>query len=351
MTAAPVRTTENAPVPPQPSPPAPGEARRGARWAHLVRRYGFVIAFVAMVVVLASRSEVFLRPSNLRNVLEGSMVLLLVALAMTMVVSAGGIDLSVGTSLDIGAWVVVVAMLSWHLPWGPAVLVAVLAGSLVGVLNALLVARLGVSPFLATLGVYFIGRSVQQVGTDGGASINFRNAPDPFHQLAVGSTLGVPNKVLIGAAAALLVAFVLGRTVHGRRVEAIGLQPSAAVHAGLRTGRYTAGVYITAAATCALGGVLLTAGLRLFTPLAGFAYQTDAIAAVFIGASLSSRNRPNVAGTVLAVLFLGVLGNGLDLLGLDFNLKVAVRGAVLVLALALSFGLAARSVAPFGGRR
>jgi ribose transport system permease protein len=308
------------------------------------QRVGFVAALAALLVVFSARSEAFVHLNNLRNILAGSVVAALVCLAMTAVVSSGGIDLSVGTSLDVGAWVVVVAMLDWDLAWGPAMATALVASTLVGVANAVLITKLGVSPFLATLGVYFVGRSVQQAGTDGGATINFRKAPAAFHELAVGSTLGVPDKLWIGAVLAAALWFTLSRTVHGRRLEAIGSQPEAARHAGIEVGRYQAATDVGAAALCGVAGILLTAGLRLFTPLAGFAYQTDAIAAVFIGASLHSRGRANVPGTLAAVLFLEVLANGLDLMGLDFNAKVLVRGAVLVAALALSFGLAKRSV-------
>lgn len=308
------------------------------------RRVGFAVAFVALVAGFAQRSDVFLGVSNLRNLASGAVVLLVVALAMTLVVGSGGIDLSVGTSLDVGAWVVILAMTGLHLGWGPAMLVAVAAGLAVGALNSGLIAGLGVSPFLATLGMLFVGRSVQQVGTGGGANVTFRNAPEEFHRFGVGSWLGVPVKVWVGAVAVAAVWFLMARTTYGRRLDAIGLSPEVARNAGIKVRRDLSVAYLTASALAAFAGVLLTAGLRIYTPHAGFSYQTDAIAAVFIGAALSARGRPNVPGTVLAVLFLEVLSNGLDLVGLDFNVKVVVRGAVLVLALVLSFGLARRSV-------
>ncbi len=312
-------------------------------------RGAFAMVFVALVAWLSIRSSAFLHISNLRNIAEGSVILLIVSLAMTLVVSSGGIDLSVGTALDIGAWVVILAMTDLHLGWGLSILVAVCAGLLVGVVNAGLISGLGVSPFLATLGVYFVGRSVQQVGTGGGANVSFRNAPAPFHQFGVGSIAGIPYKVIVAVVLALAVWFLLSRTVFGRQVDAIGLQPDVPRAIGIRVGRTTAIVYVTAAILCAFAGVLLTAGLRIYTPQAGYSYQTDAIAATFLGAALNPKGRPNVPGTVVSVLFLEVLSNGLDLLGLDFNLKAFIRGAVLVLALAFSFGLARRSLVARSG--
>lgn len=314
-------------------------------------QYAFFVAFAGLFVFFAVQSDAFFSGSNLLNVVEGSMILLLVALALTLVVASGGIDLSVGIALDFGAWFAVVAMLTFKLPWGLAMIVALLGGALVGMINAFLIVKLGVTPFLATLGTFFIGRSAQQIGTGGGANINFRQAPDAFQSLATGQILGVPSEVLIGVVVLILVYVLLERMTHGRRIHAMGLQDSAARVAGLRTRRYRVFVYVFSGVVCALGGILLTAGLRIFTPQAGFAYLLDAIAAVFIGASMHPRTRPNVPGTLVGVLFLGMVSNGLDLLGLDFNLKAALRGLTLVLALALAYYVSQRSGSAAGTRQ
>ncbi|MFT4230507.1 MAG: ABC transporter permease [Microbacterium sp.] len=318
--------------------PAPPRARRIASSAAAsAMRYGFLTAFAALFIFFAVTAEAFLRPSNLLNVLDASAILVLVALGMTLVVTSGGIDLSAAVALDFGAWFSIIALSVFGLPWPIAVLAGILGGALIGALNALLIVGLGVTPFLATLGTFFIGRSLQQIGTSGGASISYRAAPEGFVALGSGSFLSVPVPVLIAAAITIGYAIALHRQATGVRIDAMGLQDRAAVVAGLRTRRDRTLVYIVAAATCALGGVLLCAGLRLYTPLAGFGYQLDAIAAVFIGASMHPRSRPNVPGTIVGVLFLGVLANGLDLLGIDFNLKAALQGVVLLVALALAY--------------
>lgn len=325
------------------SAPAPQKRGLGSvagAAAATVMRYGFLAAFTALIVVFALTTDAFLRPSNLLNILDGSAILLLVALGLTLVISSGGIDLSAAVALDFGAWFAIVALSVFDLPWPVAVLGGLVGGALIGALNALLIVGLGVTPFLATLGTFFIGRSAQQIGTSGGASISFRDAPEGFVALGSGTLVGIPIPVLIAAAAAIVYALVLHRTAVGVRIQAMGLQDRAAVVAGLRTRRYRVLLYIAASVTCALGGVLLCAGLRLYTPLSGFGYQLDGIAAVFIGASMHPRSRPNVPGTIVGVLFLGVLANGLDLLGLDFNVKAAVQGVVLLVALALAYFVA-----------
>jgi len=299
-------------------------------------KYAFILLFGAMVFYFAQQTDAFLTGSNLLNIIRGSVIVLIIALALTMVIASGGIDLSVGVALDFGAWFAIVSMASWGMPWPVALVIALVAGASIGLLNAILIVGLGVTPFLATLGTFFIGRSIQQIGTDGGANINYRNAPDGFVNLTQGSAFGVSMILWIGLLVLAIYFVVLELSTHGRRISALGMQNQAAKVAGISTGSYRVWVYVASAATAAIGGILLSSGLRIYTPLAGFSYLLDGIAAVFIGASLHRNGRPNVPGTLVGVLFLGALGTGLDLLGIDFNLKAALKGIVLVLAIALA---------------
>lgn len=299
-------------------------------------KYAFLLLFGAMVIYFTSQTEVFLTSSNVLNILRGSVIVLIIALALTVVISSGGIDLSVGVALDFGAWFAIVSMASWGLPWPFALVVAVFAGSLIGALNALLIVGLGVTPFLATLGTFFIGRSIQQIGTGGGANINYRQAPEGFVALTQGSFFGMSMILWIGIALIVVYFVVLELSTHGRRISSLGMQQTAARVAGINTERYRIWVYVGSAATAAIGGILLSSGLRIYTPLAGFSYLLDGIAAVFIGASMHRDGRPNVPGTLVGVLFLVTLGTGLDLLGIDFNVKAALKGVILVIAIALA---------------
>ena len=308
-----------------------------ARLAGLASRYGFLAVFAAFVVFFAVRTDAFLNPSNLVNILEGNSVLLIAALGMTLVVASGGIDLSIGIAIDFGGWLAIVGMRDYDLTWASALLLGVMAGAAVGLLNATLVVRLRVSPFLATLGTFFIGSSIQQIYTSGGGQVPFREMSESYRSLSTGTVLGVPTEIVIASAVLVLYYVMLERSVHGKRIHAVGLQSAAASVAGIRVNRYVAFVFVFAAATVALSGIILTAGLRQFTPLSGFSYLLDSIAAVFIGASMHPRRRPNVPGTLLGVLFLGVVGNGLNLMGLDFNFRDALEGIILVGALALAF--------------
>ncbi|MGQ7743014.1 ABC transporter permease [Pectobacterium brasiliense] len=300
-------------------------------------RYGFLVILLAFLVFFSLQNPIFLTLGNWGNLLQGSAVLLIVALAMTLVVTAGGIDLSVGVALDFGAAFALVALKVYGLPWQAAVLAALAGGALVGLLNAVLIIHCRIKPFLATLGTWFIGSSIERIYTEGGGPIAYRRMAPQYHDLAVGDLWGIPVPIVIVAVLWLAYYLFFERTIAGKRIHAMGLNAPAALIAGVNVRRTMFWLLIVTSVTCAIGGVVLSANLRQFTPLAGQAYLMDAIAAVFIGTAFHAPGRPNVAGTLIGVLFLGMIANGLNLMGLNFIVKDALSGVILVLALALSF--------------
>ncbi|UDQ74637.1 ABC transporter permease [Pectobacterium brasiliense] len=300
-------------------------------------RYGFLVILLAFLVFFSLQNPIFLTLGNWGNLLQGSAVLLIVALAMTLVVTAGGIDLSVGVALDFGAAFALVALKVYGLPWQAAVLAALAGGALIGFLNAVLIIHCRIKPFLATLGTWFIGSSIERIYTEGGGPIAYRRMAPQYHDLAVGDLWGIPVPIVIVAVLWLAYYLFFERTIAGKRIHAMGLNAPAALIAGVNVRRTMFWLLIVTSVTCAIGGVVLSANLRQFTPLAGQAYLMDAIAAVFIGTAFHAQGRPNVAGTLIGVLFLGMIANGLNLMGLNFIVKDALSGVILVLALALSF--------------
>ncbi|MDY4314330.1 ABC transporter permease [Pectobacterium actinidiae] len=300
-------------------------------------RYGFLVILLAFLVFFSLQNPIFLTLGNWGNLLQGSAVLLIVALAMTLVVTAGGIDLSVGVALDFGAAFALVALKVYGLPWQAAVLAALAGGALVGLVNAVLIIHCRIKPFLATLGTWFIGSSIERIYTEGGGPIAYRRMAPQYHELAVGDLWGIPVPIVIVAVLWFAYYLLFERTIAGKRIHAMGVNAPAALIAGVNVRRTMFWLLIITSVTCAIGGVVLSANLRQFTPLAGQAYLMDAIAAVFIGTAFHAQGRPNVSGTLIGVLFLGMIANGLNLMGLNFIVKDALSGVILVLALALSF--------------
>jgi ribose transport system permease protein len=296
-------------------------------------------ALVLLFVIFAVASPTFRTPGNLLHILVNNFTLpAVVALGMTLVVSAGGIDLSVGTSADIAAMVAVTLMSLGH---GLALsLAAGLGGALmVGVVDAGLITVFGISPFLATLGVLFVGESVQQLATNGGTPIylvsNFPAAG--LDALAHGTALGVPAPLWILLAAVIVVQVLLGRTPFGRHVRAIGAAPQVARYSGLPVRRATWLVYLLSALLCGVSGLLLAATVKSYVPLSGNAFLLDAIGAVFVGTTISREAKPNVLGTLLGVFLFGMLHNGLLLIGWNFYWQQVAIGLLVFAVLGASF--------------
>ena len=305
-----------------------------------VGRYFAVIAVFTLGIFFSTQSDVFLTQRNMLSIVSQCSLLLIVAAAMTLVVRSGGIDLSVGVALDIGALTTVSLIAEGYVVWF-SVLMGLLSGVGVGTFNATIIAFLKVSAFLTTLGTMFIGMSLQKVLRSGGNPIYLSNAsaPDDFVIIGRGEMLGLPLPIWIAAACLVFIYLVLDRLSVGRGITAFGVQPAGAVVAGLPTKRNIYIVYITASTLAALAGVTLAARLTAYVPLSGDYYLLDSIGAVFIGTTLSKESRPNIQGTILGVLIFTVLANGLNLIGLSFYWQGLARGVVLLLVLGLSVAL------------
>lgn len=306
----------------------------------IAARFSVLFGFAAVFIFFGLSSQTFLTPANIVNVLVNNVALLaLVALGMTIVISSGGIDLSVGTAVDLASMVFIMLMAAGHkLTIG--LLGAMAAAAAVGAVNAVLIARLRISPFLATLGVLFIGQSVQQLSTDGGNPIYlFSSAVAPkFSFIGHGKLLGVAIPLWIVAASYLGAFVALQHTRFGRYVYALGAEPGVAWYSGLSIRRDTAVVYVLSAISAGVAGIILSCTVRSYVPLSGNAFILDAIGAAFIGTTISRERRPTVVGTAIGVLLLGFVKNGLLLVGWNFYWQQVGIGVVVLVVIATSFG-------------
>jgi len=297
---------------------------------------GTLPALVLIILVFfALEAPGFLSWGNLSSLILNNFVLLaIVAVGMTWAVAAGGIDLSVGTAVDFASLGFVVALNGGY-GLGAAVVVALLAGGAAGAFNALLIAGLRISPFLATLGTLFIGTSVQQLLSDGGQPIYIAQGVLPGITGVV--ILGLPLPVWLVALLAGVYGVVLARGRLGREILAVGTQPQLAYYSGLSIRRIAVQVFVGSALACAVAGILLSSTVNAYVPMSGNAYLISAIGAVFMGTTLSRQGRPNIVGTLLGVLFINVIANGLLLIGWNFYWQQVATGALIFLVLAFSF--------------
>jgi ribose transport system permease protein len=209
----------------------------------------------------------------------------------------------------------------------------------IGAFNGVLIGRLGIAPFLATLGTLFIGQTVQQLATDGGQPVYLLNMalPPLFSALAHGAVAGLPVPLWIVAALALVVHVTLSRSAFGRAITALGAQPGVARYSGLPVATITAVTFIASALIYGVVGLLLSSTVKAYVPQAGNGYLLNAIGATFIGTTLSPTRRPGVVGTLLGVLLLSLVANGLLLIGWNFYWQQVATGALIFAVLAVSF--------------
>jgi ribose transport system permease protein len=298
-----------------------------------------VLALVAVLAVFSIATPTFLTLANLQSILVNNFTLLaIVAIAMTFAVSVGGIDLSVGTAVDFASF----AFVSLVLAGQPVALAAVAglgAGAAVGAFNAVLISGIGISPFLATLGTLFIGRSIQQLLTNGGNPVYLppTGVPEAFRFLGRGAIAGIPVPLIVAAVIIAGATLILTRARFGRVALAIGIQPSVVRYSGIAARAHVAVAFILAGLIAAVTGLILSATVTVYIPSSGNAFLLNAIGATFIGTTLSRLGRPNVPGTVLGVLLLSIVANGLLLTGLNFYWQQVGTGLLIFAVLALSF--------------
>ena len=313
--------------------PAPAGATRPRRavlsyfvtWSNL-------LALVLLLVVATILSPHFLSTRNLLNVLRGASMVGIVGVGMTFVILNRGIDLSVGAIVGVAA-----ALMAGYGGSNPIVWIGlpILAGAFLGLVNGLMITRLNLQPFIATLGMMIFARGLVYIYTDGSALVV--DQPSDVFSFAGSGYLGpVPTPVVIFAAITLLAAFVLKRTVFGREVYAVGANEEAARLSGIDVRRNRVFVYVISGVLAAIAGIVLTSRLGVADPNGGTLFELDAIAAVLIGGTTFDGGIGGVGGTVIGVLILAFLSNVLNLLGISPYSQMLLKGVIIVAAVVIS---------------
>jgi ribose transport system permease protein len=291
---------------------------------------GLLAIYALLIVALSLLSPYFLSVNNFLNILVAVSTIGLIAVGMTMVIISGGIDLSVGSVVALAG--VCVAQLSHRMPIGAAAVMALLVGLLVGLFNGMAITRVGINPLIATLGTLSIARGLSFVFS-GGLTQSIED--EGFSFLGQGYVGGIPFQVLVMALLFLIAAWVMKSTVFGRSIYAIGGNPHASRLAGLPVSRLQTMVYLLSGLCAALGGVFLASQLSAGAPAAAAGIELSVIAAVILGGTSLSGGKGTIGGTLLGVLIMGTLNNGLTLLNVSSYYQDVARGVVLLLAVGL----------------
>ncbi|MBN9139769.1 MAG: ABC transporter permease [Micrococcales bacterium] len=322
---------------PQATPELPARSlasRVGRRTASILGRYGALIALAVLLIIFSIASPYFLTIPNLLQVLNQSALGAIVAGGLTLVLASGQFDLSIGYMASLSGIIVTILMLQ-GVPIPVAILIALLAGVIVGVVNGFLVTVLQVNALVATLGTgsvligvnYFIsGGTPQPVSTE---------FPE-FLQIAIGSWFGIPKPVFYMAAALLILWVVLNKTDFGRNLRATGGNTEAAKLAGVRTARVTTAAFVVAALFAAITGVLLASSIGSGQPTGGDNYTLSSFAAAFLGSTVLREGQFHILGTLVGVVTVAVGFNGLALVGVPSFVQFLFQGILLIAAVAFS---------------
>ena len=295
------------------------------------RQLGTLIALLVLAAVLSALTPYFFTISNLLNVVQQTAINAIIAVGMTYVIISGGIDLSVGSILAL-AGILLGSALRAGVPVPLAILGGLLTGTLMGSLNGLLITRGKLPPFIATLGMMSVARGAALVYSDGRPISGFDAS---FRELATGALWLAPVPVAIMIALYGISHLLLTRTKHGRYLYAMGGNEQAAILSGVSVRLHKGLAYAFSGLTSGIAAVILTARLNSAQPIAGIMYELEAIAATVIGGTSLMGGEGTLSGTLIGALIIGVLRNGLNLLGVSAFLQQIVIGSVIILAVLL----------------
>ena len=299
----------------------------------IIKTWGTLLGFLLLLTVFSVlRPDVFPTGRNLKNIIEQVATLAIVASGVTVVMITGDFDLSVGA---IASLVGVVAALLMKSGMGPfaSILIAMALGTGAGLLNGLLIAYGGLSAFVGTLATMTAYGGVALLISKGTTIFAL---PENFRVLGQGSMGFLPISVLIMALTVLVVALLLEQTTYGRRLYAIGGNEEASFLSGIRTRQVRLIAFGVSGFFASLGGIVLTSRLFSAHPQAGSPFMLNAAAAVFLGMTAFREGEANIWGTLLGVFIIGVMGNGLNILGINTYVQSILTGAIIIFAVLLS---------------
>ena len=327
--------------------------RNKALMKHLFTQYAIVIAFIVLFIAMSiARPEHFLSVRNMLNILRQTTVIGILALSLTLVLLTGGIDLSVGSVVALSGVIAaylaapggpsmaragyahvegmteILAMQS-TLPFIAPILGAMAAGALVGLVNGLFIAKGGVPPFIVTMGMMTIARGVALIVSRGG---QLPYLTDSFREIGRGSFLNIPYLAIYFIVLIVIVTFILKNTTFGRHVYAVGGNETAATVSGINVVRTKVLVYVLAGTLAGISGMLLASRTSVGSPQSGVGYELDAIASCVIGGVSLSGGVGGVFGAVVGVMFIAVMNNGMDMIGINLYYQQIIKGSIVILA-------------------
>lgn len=295
-----------------------------------IQDYGSLIALFMLIITIGIISPDFRTFGNFLSLLRQSAINGLIAFGMTAIILTGGIDLSVGSILALTS-IICAHTIKMGIPAPIAMIVALIFGILLGLISGLMVTKSRLQPFIATLITMTGYRGITMI-LSGGRPISRLGDNIILNNIGKGSFIGIPIPVWILALFFILFLFILRSTILGRQIYATGSNSKAAELAGISINKVKLIVYATSGFMASLSGLILVSRLGSAQPTLGVGYELDAIAAVALGGTSMSGGRGKITGTLIGILIIAVLNNGLNIIGVSSYYQDVVKAFVIFLA-------------------
>lgn len=295
-----------------------------------IGEYGIYITLIALFVLFSILNANFLTSSNMINLLRQISINGLIAIGMTMVITSDGIDLSVGATLGLTGMITAMLITSGLSPF-LVIIIALLIGTILGAINGVLISKFKLQAFIVTLATMTIYRGITYVLSDGKPISNI-SSDSIFSVIGKGEIGFLPVPVLIFILIFLIGYFVMNKTVFGRNIYATGGNQIATKLAGIDTDLVKIKVYAISGFLATLAGLILISRLNSAQPTLGSGYELDAIAAVAIGGTSLAGGRGRITGTLIGILILGIISNGLNIMGISSFYQEIIKGFIILVA-------------------
>jgi len=297
----------------------------------IMRKYGILVGFITIIIILSILSSAFLTVTNLLNILRQTSIHGIMAIGMTFVILTAGIDLSVGSILALtGVLCAGFEHAGWPLFF--IVTVTLIIGGIVGFVNGFIITKGKITPFVVTLGMMSVARGLALIYAKGYPISGFGKS---FRYIGAGYLFRFPFPIIIFFFTLVVAAVVLQNTKLGRYIYAIGGNEEAVQISGINSDTYKTIAYVFSGLTSALGAIVLTSRLNAGEPIAGTGYELDVIASVVIGGTSLMGGRGGVWGTFIGALIIGTINNGMNLLGISSYFQLVVKGLIIIIAVLL----------------
>jgi ribose/xylose/arabinose/galactoside ABC-type transport system permease subunit len=301
-------------------------------WYKIYKKYGLFIILILFIIVFTALNRQFFTVGNLMNILRQISMFGIVIVGYTMVMVGGGCDMSVGGELALCGMFAAQLTVNMGVPVGPAFLLTLLLGAVFGLINGILMTKFNIMPLVVTLGTMLIFQGASYLISGGVAIFGLS---DSFKWIGQGSVGPFPVPVILLIIIAVIGYIVLHKTYFGRQLYAMGGNPEAAILAGINIKKYRIVSFVVTGVLAALAGIIMTARTGSAQPSAGSSYPFDCMTAAVLGGVSFAGGAGSMLGAMMGVVIIGVMNNGLQLIGMDSNMISCVKGVVLLIAIGI----------------